>query len=90
LNNLETAYNENTSSVFVVGYINIATDKREKYTAPYRFTAIQVKKNNNCKFRQFDGSNPGGKYLLNYYNSIHLLKAVWLMLANRKAQVLRS
>jgi ketosteroid isomerase-like protein len=61
MDRIDIDFNENTAWVFVDGYIGIVTDKGEKFKAPYRFTAILVKKNNDWKFRLFNGSNPGGQ-----------------------------
>jgi hypothetical protein len=61
MDRIDIDYNENTAWVFVDGYIIIVANTGEKFKAPYRFTGILVKKDNNWKFRLFNGSNPGGK-----------------------------
>jgi uncharacterized protein (TIGR02246 family) len=57
---IEIDANGNTAWAFVDGYINISSEKGEKFRAPYRFTIIFVKKDENWKIMLFDGSNPGG------------------------------
>ncbi|MEI7829934.1 MAG: nuclear transport factor 2 family protein [Prolixibacteraceae bacterium] len=61
MDRVDIDYNENTAWVFMDGYIAILTNKGEKFKAPYRFTAILVKRDDDWKFRLFNGSNPGGK-----------------------------
>jgi hypothetical protein len=61
MDRVDIDYNENTAWVFMDGYIVIVTNKAEKFKAPYRFTAILVKKDGDWKFRLFNASNPGGK-----------------------------
>ena len=61
MNRIDIDHNGNTAWVFVDGYINITTDKGEKIKAPYRFSGILVKKNQDWKWRSFSGSSPAGK-----------------------------
>lgn len=61
MDRVDIDYHENTAWVFVDGYIAIVSNKGEKFKAPYRFTAILVKRDGDWKFRLFNGSNPGGK-----------------------------
>jgi hypothetical protein len=61
MDRVDIDFKESTAWVFMDGYIVILTNKGEKFKAPYRFTAILVKKNGDWKFRLFNGSNPGGK-----------------------------
>jgi ketosteroid isomerase-like protein len=58
---VEIDANGNTAWAFVDGYINITSEKGEKFRAPYRFTIIFVKKDSTWKIKLFDGSNPGGR-----------------------------
>jgi ketosteroid isomerase-like protein len=60
MDRIDIDYNNNTAWVFVDGSINISNDKGEKFQAPYRFTAILVKKGSEWKWRMFSGSTPGG------------------------------
>ena len=58
MDRIDIDYNGNTAWVFVDGKM-IVTNKTGKTRKPlYRFTGIMVKKNNEWKWRLFNGSNP--------------------------------
>jgi ketosteroid isomerase-like protein len=52
---------ENTAWVFMEGYMVVTNEKGSAGRAPYRFTGILVKKDNEWKWRLFNGSVPEGE-----------------------------
>jgi hypothetical protein len=53
--------NGNTAWVFMEGRMVVVNDKGSVRKVPYRFCGILVKKNEQWKWRMWDGSSPGGK-----------------------------
>jgi hypothetical protein len=53
--------NDKTAWVFVAGRMVVVSDKGSVKKVPYRFCGILVKKDNQWKWRMWDGSSPAGK-----------------------------
>ena len=61
MNRIDIDANGKTAWVFVEGAMIVKWDTGQTRRTPYRFTGIMVKKNNNWKWRLFDGSIPAGE-----------------------------
>jgi uncharacterized protein (TIGR02246 family) len=58
MDRVETDYFENTAWVFMEGRMVVVPSGKEPNKTPYRFTGVLVKRNNEWKWRLFDGSVP--------------------------------
>lgn len=60
MSRLDIDHNGSTAWVFMDGFMIVSNDKGKTVKFPYRFSGVLVKKNNEWKWRLFDGAVPGG------------------------------